>query len=106
MITTGHGLSGKKQKKFAYNTSEIRLIESMEDICNVMLEYNMHKEREGMSEKYFLKFWYFLGSLRFAKGKSQTMQTLEGLKERGVQVDLGIPDEVRFFEIFKNKSAF
>ena len=69
----------------------------MEDICNVMLEYNMHKEREGM-----LKMWNFLkqnfiGSLRFAKGKSQTMQTLEGLKERGVQVDLGIPDEVRFF---------
>ena len=57
----------------------------------------MHKEREGM-----LKMWNFLkqnfiGSLRFAKGKSQTMQTLEGLKERGVQVDLGIPDEVRFF---------
>ena len=58
VITTGHGLSGKKQKKFAYNTSEIRLIESMEDICNVMLEYNMHKEREGMSEKYFLKFFF------------------------------------------------
>ena len=51
VITTGHGLSGKKQKKFAYNTSEIRLIESMEDICNVMLEYNMHKEREGRLSK-------------------------------------------------------
>ena len=47
VITTGHGLGGKKQKKFAYNTSEIRLIESMEDICDIMLEYNMHKEREG-----------------------------------------------------------
>ena len=32
-----------------YNTSEIRLIESMEDICEVMLQYNMHKEREGMT---------------------------------------------------------
>ena len=46
-----------------------------------MLEYNMHKER--------------VGSLRFEKGKSETMKTLEGLKERGVKVDLGIPDEVR-----------
>ena len=45
-----------------------------------MLEYNMHKER--------------VGSLRFEKGKSETMKTLEGLKERGVKVDLGIPDEV------------
>ena len=41
----------------------------------------MHKERTG--------------SLRFAKGESQTMETLKSLKERGVQVDLGIPDEVR-----------
>ena len=46
-----------------------------------MLEYNRHKER--------------VGSLRFEKGKSETMKTLEGLKERGVKVDLGIPDEVR-----------
>ena len=53
----------------------------MENICNKMLEYNMHKER--------------VGSLRFEKGKSETMKTLEGLKERGVKVDLGIPDEVR-----------
>ena len=57
------------------------MIESMENICNKMLEYNMHKER--------------VGSLRFEKGKSETMKTLEGLKERGVKVDLGIPDEVR-----------
>jgi len=57
------------------------LIESLEDICDAILEYNMHKERTG--------------SLRFAKGESQTMETLKSLKERGVQVDLGIPDEVR-----------
>jgi len=80
VIRTGHGLSTKKEKTFKYNTSEIRLIESMENICNKMLEYNMHKER--------------VGSLRFEKGKSETMKTLEGLKERGVKVDLGIPDEM------------
>jgi len=40
----------------------------------------MHKERAG--------------SRRFAKGKSETMSTLEGLRDRGVKVDLGIPDSV------------
>ncbi len=40
----------------------------------------MHKEREG--------------SLRFAKGRSQTMETLHGLKNKGVKVDLGIPDDL------------
>ena len=46
----------------------------------------MHKER--------------VGSLRFEKGKSETMKTLEGLKERGVKVDLGIPDEVRIANVY------
>lgn len=53
----------------------------MENICDVILEYNMHKERAG--------------SRRFAKGKSETMETLEGLRDRGVKVDLGIPEQVR-----------
>ena len=65
-------MSGKKQKKFAYNTSEIRLIESMEDICNVMLEYNMHKEREGMSENIFgilIFFSKFFRKFTLCEGK-------------------------------------
>lgn len=37
----------------------------------------MHKERKD--------------STRFAKGMSQTFQTLHGLVDRGVKVDLGIP---------------
>ena len=47
-----------------------------------MLEYNMHKERAG--------------SRRFAKGESQTMSTLKSLRDRGVQVDLGIPEQVNY----------
>lgn len=59
------------------NNSELRLIESMDGICDVMLEYNIHKERKD--------------SNRFAKGMSTTFQTLHGLVDKGVKVDLGIP---------------
>ena len=34
------------------------------------------------------------GSLRYAKGESQTMGTLKGLRERGVKVELGIPEDL------------
>ena len=34
------------------------------------------------------------GSLRYAKGQSQTMATLKGLVQKGVKVDLGIPLEL------------
>ena len=46
---------------------ELRLIEAINDphICDKILQYNMHKERSG--------------SLRFAKGMSETFQTLHGL---------------------------
>ena len=33
-------------------------------------------------------------SCRFAKGQSETMQTLRGLQAKGVKVDLGIPDDM------------
>ena len=49
----------------------------MDGICDVMLEYNIHKERKD--------------SNRFAKGMSTTFQTLHGLVDKGVKVDLGIP---------------
>lgn len=52
----------------------------MENVCDRILEYNIHKERED--------------STRFAKGISQTFETLEGLVNRGVKVDLGIPHEL------------
>lgn len=63
-----------------YRKSETRFIESTEDVCEQVLRYNLHKERKD--------------STRFAKGMSQTFQTLHGLVDRGVKVDLGIPLEL------------
>lgn len=44
---------------------ELRLVESMENLCERILEYNIHKERKD--------------STRFAKGMSQTFKALHGL---------------------------
>lgn len=70
----------KPKKRKEYKKSELRLIESLENICDRVLEYNLHKERKG--------------STRFAKGMSQTFQTLHGLVNKGVKVDLGMPYEL------------
>ena len=68
-----------KTKVIKYEKSEIRLIETLEDVCPELLKYNMHKER--------------LGSRRFGKKneKSETFTALEDLVNRGVKVDIGIP---------------
>ncbi|XP_034935468.1 protein canopy 4 [Chelonus insularis] len=68
----------KKRKE--YKKSELRLVESLENICDRILEYNIHKERQD--------------STRFAKGMSQTFKTLHGLVDKGVKVELGIPYEL------------
>ncbi|XP_053994942.1 protein canopy 4 [Hylaeus volcanicus] len=68
------------KKKKEYKKSELRLVESMENLCERILEYNIHKERSDSS--------------RFAKGMSQTFKTLHGLVDRGVKVELGIPYEL------------
>jgi hypothetical protein len=52
----------------------------MENVCERILEYNIHKERKD--------------STRFAKGMSETFQTLHGLVNKGVKVELGIPYEL------------
>ncbi|ELT99933.1 hypothetical protein CAPTEDRAFT_126523, partial [Capitella teleta] len=77
MIETGHGL--ERKKRFQYLTSELRLTEALLEphICENILNYNVHAERKG--------------SLRYAKGMSETFQTLHGLVDKGVKVDLGIP---------------
>jgi len=67
----------KPKKKKEYKVSETRLIESLEGVCDRVLEYNIHKERKD--------------STRFAKGMSETFQTLHGLVDKGVKVELGIP---------------
>jgi len=70
----------KPKKKKEYKKSETRLIESLEGVCERVLEYNIHKERKD--------------STRFAKGMSETFQTLHGLVDKGVKVELGIPPEL------------
>lgn len=80
VIETGYGLDERRKKRKRYLQSELRLVESLEGICERLLEYSVHKERKD--------------STRFAKGMSQTFQTLHGLVDKGVKVDLGIPYEL------------
>nr|XP_040038762.1 protein canopy 4 isoform X2 [Gasterosteus aculeatus aculeatus] len=72
--------TGRRRRKIKYNTSETRLTEAVDDICERVLQYNVHAERPG--------------SLRYAKGTSQTMETLKNLVHKGVKVDLGLPYEL------------
>lgn len=72
--------TGKRRRKIKYNTSETRLTEAIDDICERLLQYSVHAERPG--------------SLRYAKGTSQTMSTLKNLVQKGVKVDLGMPLEL------------
>lgn len=81
VIEIGYSLDDvQPKKKTKYQKSELRLIESLEGVCDRVLEYNIHKERSD--------------STRFAKGMSQTFKTLHGLVDKGVKVDLGIPLEL------------
>ncbi|XP_021178368.2 protein canopy 4 isoform X1 [Fundulus heteroclitus] len=72
--------TGRRRRKIKYNTSETRLTEAVDNICERILQYNVHAERPG--------------SLRYAKGSSQTMTTLKNLVNKGVKVDLGMPYEL------------
>ncbi|TSL41020.1 Protein canopy 4 [Bagarius yarrelli] len=72
--------TGKRKRKIKYNTSETRLTEAVDNICEGILQYSVHAERPG--------------SLRYAKGTSQTMNTLKNLVNKGVKVELGIPYEL------------
>lgn len=81
VIETGYAVDDvKPKKKKEYKKSELRLLESLDGVCDRILEYNIHKERSD--------------STRFAKGMSQTFQTLHGLVDKGVKVELGIPFEL------------
>ncbi|XP_061565542.1 protein canopy 4 [Cololabis saira] len=72
--------TGRRRRKIKYNTSETRLTEAVDNICERILQYSVHAERPG--------------SLRYAKGSSQTMTTLRNLVHKGVKVDLGLPYEL------------
>ncbi|XP_013907833.1 PREDICTED: protein canopy homolog 3 [Thamnophis sirtalis] len=77
VIDTKYGFLDGKGSKIKYTKSDIRLIEVTENICKRLLEYNLHKERTG--------------SNRFAKGISETFQTLHNLVHKGVKVVMDIP---------------
>ncbi|XP_067123971.1 protein canopy homolog 3 isoform X1 [Centruroides vittatus] len=77
VIEIGYGLDDKAKKKIKYTNTELRLLESLEGICDRLLDYNIHKERKD--------------STRFAKGMSTTFKVLHDLVDKGVKVDLGIP---------------
>ncbi|CAH8873185.1 unnamed protein product [Trichobilharzia szidati] len=82
------GSNRGNSKKVKYDTSEVRLLEVLEDppICNRLLQYKVHKERQD--------------STRFDKSMPQTMKSLNELVNRGVEVKLDIP-----FELWDKPSA-
>ncbi|XP_078503359.1 protein canopy homolog 3 [Lissotriton helveticus] len=80
VIDTKYGFMDGKSSGIKYTKSDIRLIEVTESICKRLLEYNLHKERTG--------------SNRFAKGMSETFETLHHLVHKGVKVVMDIPYEL------------
>ncbi|KAK5848170.1 hypothetical protein PBY51_005807 [Eleginops maclovinus] len=79
-------IDGKGAPPIKYVKSDLRFIEVVENVCQRLLEYNLHKERTG--------------SNRFAKGMSETFSTLHGLVNKGVNVVMDIP-----FELWNETSA-
>ncbi|XP_041842383.1 protein canopy homolog 3 [Melanotaenia boesemani] len=79
-------IDGKGAPPVQYVKSDLRFIEVVENVCQRLLEYNLHKER--------------VGSNRFAKGMSETFSTLHGLVNKGVKVVMDIP-----FELWNETSA-
>ncbi|CAJ0935154.1 unnamed protein product, partial [Mesorhabditis belari] len=60
--------------------SEASMIEGMEKVCRDLAQYRLHKDKDGID--------------RFQKNESETMKNLKELRERGVKVELGMPDEL------------
>ncbi|KAF3697660.1 Protein canopy -like protein 3 Trinucleotide repeat-containing gene 5 protein Precursor [Channa argus] len=79
-------IDSKGAPPIKYVKSDLRFIEVVENVCKRLLEYNLHKERSG--------------SNRFAKGMSETFNTLHGLVNKGVNVVMDIP-----FELWNETSA-
>ncbi|EDV19418.1 uncharacterized protein TRIADDRAFT_33595 [Trichoplax adhaerens] len=67
-----------RNRKIPYETSEVRFIEILDNACENILKYRVHADKKE----------------RYLKGTSTTMNTLFGLKKRGVKVELGVPDEM------------
>ncbi|XP_066515837.1 protein canopy homolog 3 [Hoplias malabaricus] len=73
-------LDSKGAPPIKYVKSDVRFIEVIESVCSRILQYNLHKERDG--------------SNRFAKGMSETFSTLHNLVHKGVKVVMDIPYEL------------
>ncbi|XP_018607179.1 protein canopy homolog 3-like [Scleropages formosus] len=73
-------LDGNGAAPIKYVKSDIRFIEVIENVCQRLQRYNLHKERPG--------------SNRFAKGMSETFATLHNLVHKGVKVVMDIPYEL------------
>jgi len=83
-ILIGHALdgdSGKRAKKIDYQRSESRLVEVLEQVCSDIEKYQIHAEHKR-------------GVMRYRKHMSTTMSTLNGLRMKGVKVQLGIPEDL------------
>nr|XP_006632786.1 PREDICTED: protein canopy homolog 3 [Lepisosteus oculatus] len=80
VIDTKYRFLDEKGTPIKYVKSDIRFIEVIESICQRLMEYNLHKERQG--------------SNRFAKGMSETFTTLHNLVHKGVKVVMDIPYEL------------
>ncbi|KAI0979461.1 hypothetical protein GJ496_000899 [Pomphorhynchus laevis] len=79
-LQLSYNLDDMDKRTISYQTSETRLTEVLDSLCARILEYNVHAERSG--------------SNRYAKGRSQTMDSLWGLRNRGVKVVLDVPDDM------------
>ncbi|OQV20378.1 putative Protein canopy-like protein 4 [Hypsibius exemplaris] len=66
-------------RKIDYSRSELRLIEVLDSVCDKVADYHVHS-KEGMQ--------------RYAKQESETIDTLNALRNRGVKVDIGMPWEL------------
>lgn len=70
--------SGKSVKTIDFQRSESRLVEVLEQVCGDIEKYQIHAEHKR-------------GVMRYRKHISETMATLNGLRMKGVKVELGIP---------------
>jgi len=73
--------SQKTIKKIDYQRSESRLVEVLEKVCGDIEKYQIHAEHKR-------------GVMRYRKHMSTTMSTLNGLRMKGVKVELGIPEDL------------
>ena len=66
--------------KMVAHEAEAWLLDELEQVCERMMLYRLHKEKRGLA--------------RFSKQMTGTAKTVKQLKARGVEVKLDVPDEL------------